>query len=129
MFSKFFWHGLLAGILAALASIVYSRIYYFATEVEFSQVLSIGKISSLCMLFSMLAAVLNYCLIRMFKKRGELVFNFALSIISFACVMIPISISLPLNIKFPELFPGLAVPMVFFPAIAWHTVNPLFKKG
>ena len=129
MFSKFFWHGLLAGILAALASIVYSRIYYFATEVEFSQVLSIGKICSLCILFSMLTAVLNYCLVRMLKKRGELVFNFALSIISFACVMIPISISLPLNIKFPELFPGLAVPMVFFPAIAWHTVNPLFKKG
>jgi hypothetical protein len=41
-------------------------------------------------------------------------------------VMIPISVSLPLDIKSPELFPGLAVPLVFFPCLSWHTVNPLF---
>jgi hypothetical protein len=41
--------------------------------------------------------------------------------------MIPISISLPLDIKFPELFPGLGVPMVFFPSLAWYTINPLFQ--
>jgi hypothetical protein len=69
---------------------------------------------------------LNYGLIRFLKERGEIIFNFLFSIISFASVMIPISISLPLNVPYPELFPGLAVPMVFFPAIAWYTVNPLF---
>jgi hypothetical protein len=42
-------------------------------------------------------------------------------------VMYPISVSLPLEIKNPELFPGLAVPMIFFPALAWYTVKPLFK--
>ena len=129
MFSKVFWHGLFAGMLAALAAIIYRRIYYFATEVDFSQVLSIERITGLCILFSMLAAILNYGLIRLLKKKGELVFNFMLSITSFVCLMIPISISLPLNIKLPELFPGLAVPIVFFPAIAWYTLNPLFKKG
>ena len=62
------------------------------------------------------------------KEKGEVAFNFFFSISSFACVIIPISITLPLTIPYPELFPGLAVPMVFFPAMAWFTVNPLFKK-
>jgi len=31
-----------------------------------------------------------------------------------------------LDVKTPELFPGLAVPMVFFPAMAWYTLKPLF---
>ena len=60
------------------------------------------------------------------EEKGEIVFNFVFSIVSFACVIIPISITLPLDIQFPELFPGLAVPMAFFPAMAWYTVKPLF---
>ena len=51
-----------------------------------------------------------------------------LPVISFAAVMIPISLTLPLKIQFPELFPGLAVPMVFFPAMAWYTIKPLFTQ-
>ncbi len=43
--------------------------------------------------------------------------------------MIPISVTLPLSIQFPELFPGLAVPMIFFPALAWYTVKPLFTNS
>jgi hypothetical protein len=75
----------------------------------------------------MLAAVMNYACIRLFKNRGEIIFNFILSIVSFAMVMIPISISLSLEIKSPELFPGLGVPIIFFPALAWYTVNPIFS--
>jgi apolipoprotein N-acyltransferase len=129
MFKKIFLHGVYAGILTILAAVIYNRIYYFATEVDFSHVLSIGKIAGLSMLISMIAAVLNYILIRLLKKRGEIVFNSLFSLISFAAVMIPISILLPLNVKSPELFPGLAVPMVFFPSIAWYTLNPFFANN
>jgi hypothetical protein len=31
-----------------------------------------------------------------------------------------------LNIGSPELFPGLVVPMMFFPALAWLTIQPVF---
>ena len=74
------------------------------------------------------AGMLYWLLIKWLKKKGEIVFNFIFSIISFAAVMVPISINLPLDVQFPELFPGLAVPMVFFPAMAWYTVKPLFEK-
>jgi len=126
MFRKIFFHAITAGLLASLAGFIYCRIYYFATEIDFSKVASLTVISAYCILFCMLVAVLNYGCIRLFKNRGEIIFNFTLSIVSFAMVIIPISISLPLEIKSPELFPGLGVPIIFFPALAWYTVNPIF---
>jgi len=126
MFKKVFFQSLIAGILSSLAGIIYYRIYFFATEADFSKVLNTGTIIGLNIMVCLLAGMVFWLLVKSFRKRGEIAFNFLFSIISFACVMIPISISLPLKIQFPELFPGLAVPMVFFPAIAWYTIRPLF---
>jgi hypothetical protein len=128
MFRKLFFQAILASVLAFVAALVYKRIYYFATEVDFSKVLSQKKAAGLCLLYCMPAAFMQYGLVRWLGKKGEIIFNFLFSILTFASVMIPISVSLPLDIKSPELFPGLGVPMVFFPAIAWYTVNPLFQK-
>ncbi len=126
MFRKAFLHGLVAGILASAAGIIYNRIYFFATETDFSLVLNTGSIIGLNIMVCLLVGILYWVLIKLFSKRRDIIFNFLFSIISFACVMIPISISLPLKVQSPELFPGLAVPMVFFPAMAWYTVKPLF---
>ncbi len=127
MFKGHFLHGLIAGILAAVAANIYNQIYFFATETDFSRVLGVGRMVSLSILICLLAAFLNWFLTERFKNRGELIFNLLFSMGSFALVMIPISISLPIDIKNPELFPGLAVPMVFFPALAWYTVVPFFR--
>ena len=123
MFKKIFFHGLVAAALAAVAAIIYDHIYFFATEADFSKVLNIGSIIGFSLAICMVAAFISYGLTKWLNKRGEIVFNFLFSIISFACVMVPISISLPLDVKTPELFPGLAVPMIFFPAMAWFTVR------
>jgi hypothetical protein len=129
MFKRVFFHGLIASVLSALAAIIYNRIYFFATETDFSKVLGLKRIIGLSLLTCMVASFVNYGLIKWFRKRGEIIFNFLFSILSFAAVMIPISITLPLNVQLPELFPGLCVPMVFFPAIAWYTVNPFFTHN
>jgi hypothetical protein len=126
MFKKIFFHSLIAGILASVAGIIYNRIYFFATEVDFSRVLNTGSIIGLNIMVCLVAGMLYWVSLRWLKKSGEIVFSFLFSITSFACIIVPISISLPLQVKFPELFPGLAVPMVFFPAMAWYTVKPLF---
>jgi hypothetical protein len=128
MFKRNFYQALVSAGLSSVTAIIYKRIYFFATEADFSRVLGVIRLIALSILICMLAALLNYVLTRTLGKRGEVVFNFLFSILSFASVIIPISITLPLNVPFPELFPGLAVPMVFFPAIAWYTVNPLFAK-
>jgi hypothetical protein len=129
MFKKIFFHSIVAGILAAIAGMIYNRIYFFATETDFSKILNPVSIISLNIAVSVIASLIYWALACWLKSRGEIVFNFLFSIISFAMVMIPISISLPLEIKNPELFPGLAVPMIFFPSLAWYTVKPLFTHS
>jgi hypothetical protein len=127
VFKRIFIQGLVAAILSSLAAIIYNRIYHFVTEVDFSRILNNPSIAGLSFFACMIAVFVNYGLIRWLGRRGEIVFNFLFSVTSFACVTIPISLNLPLDIKNPELFPGLAVPMVFFPCVAWYTVRPLFS--
>ena len=126
MYKKIFFHSLLSGIIAAIAAIIYTRIYFFATQVDFSNLLNTGSLIGLNTGICLLAGILFWASKKLMTKKGEIVFNFIFSILSFAAVIIPISLTLPLDIQFPELFPGLVVPMVFFPAIAWYTVRPLF---
>lgn len=127
MFKRIFIQGLVAAALAAIAGIIYNRIYFFATETDFSKIINTGSIIGFSIAICMVATFICFGLMKWLGKTGEIIFSFLFSIISFACVMIPISVSLPLDIKSPEIFPGLAVPMVFFPAIAWYTIRPLFS--
>ena len=128
MFKKDFIHGIIAGVLASIAGIIYSRVYFFVNEADFSSLVNVSSIIGLNLSACMLISAVHALLVKWLNKKAELVFNLALSILSFALIVIPISISLPLNIKTPELFPGLAVPLLFFPAIAWFTMNPLFNS-
>lgn len=114
--------------MAAIAANIYNQIYFFATEVDFSDIINAGSLIGLNVGVSVVAGLLFWLLIALFKKNGAIVFNFVYSVGSFACVIIPIAITLPLSQPYPELFPGLAVPMVFFPCIAWMTIDPLFDK-
>ncbi len=123
-----FYHGAIAGILSAVACFIYNRIYVFATEVDFNKVLNPGAIIGANLLACITASFGFGLFSKWFKNKAAIIFNFTFSLLSFASVMIPISISLPLTIKNPELFPGLAVPMHFFPALAWFTIKPLFAS-
>ena len=129
MFRNHFFHGILSGIMAALAAIIYNRIHIFATETDFSKIINPGTMISLNLIVCLLFSIAFYFFSLKWKKPvAILIFNILISIISFAFVVFPISVSLPLDIKNPELFPGLAVPMVFFPAISWFTFKPIFQE-
>jgi hypothetical protein len=123
-----FIQSLVAGILAAIAANIYNQIYFFATQIDYSGIINVGSLIGLNLFVSFFAGLLYTIFTFFFKKNGAIIFNFVYSVGSFACVIIPIAISLPLSQPFPELFPGLTVPMVFFPVIAWLTIDPLFKK-
>ena len=126
MFKKDFIHGIIAGLLASMAGIIYSHVYFFANEADFSGLLNVTSIIGMNLALCMVIAAVHAIFLKLMKKNGELGFNLFLSVSSFALIVVPISISLPLTVKFPELFPGLAVPMLFFPGISWFTINPLF---
>jgi len=127
MYKKILVHSITAGALSAIAANIYYRIYFFATQADFSIVLNPWNMSGLSLLTCLVAGIVYFGLVKWLNKTGEIIFNFLFSILSFTSVMKPIAMTLPLKIQFPELFPGLAVPMVFFPAMAWYTLKPLFK--
>lgn len=126
-YKRIFWQSVTAGVLSAVAGVIYARIHFFATETDFSRIINVGTITGLSLIICVAAGLGYWGLKSKWGRKGEIIFNFAFSILSFAGVIVPISITLPLSIEYPELFPGLGVPMVFFPALAWFTVNPLFE--
>lgn len=121
--------GLCSGLTAALASFVWDRVYFFAMMTDFSSIINIGSILGASMFGSMLA-VGGFALLNRFMTKGrDITFNLVLSVFTIASLMAPLSISLPLEIDFPEMFPALALPMHFFPAMALFTLRPLFIKN
>jgi hypothetical protein len=124
---KIFLQGLVAGILAAVAGIIYLHIYQNALGADFNKMVNIGSITGVSVFACMLMAV-GYGLLYKFNKlQFTGVLNIIIAVLSFASIISPISMSLPLDIQNPELFPGLVVPMHFFPALSFFSIAPFFK--
>jgi len=124
---KLFIQGIVAGVLASTAGLIYLNIYQAAFEVHFDAIVNTGSIVGACILGCMLITV-GYAILLKFNKlnlAGWL--NILVAIVSFASIISPIGMRLPLEIESPELFPGLIVPMHFFPALAFFTLSPFFQ--
>lgn len=128
MFKKLIFLGASAGVTAALASFIYARVYKNSLGADFSAIINPPGIIISSLLGALLASIAYYFLDRWLGRNGEIIFNFLFVILTFASLLGPFATKLPLEIEMPELFPGLAVPMHFFPALAWFTLRPLFLK-
>ncbi|MDF2192436.1 hypothetical protein [Paraflavitalea sp. CAU 1676] len=126
MFKRALLLGIVSGILAGVAALIYDKVYFSTTRVDFSKVTSTVSILAATLIGGLLAGIGYWLLYKIMKGKGEVIFNFVFVILSFASILTPLAAKLPLDIEFPELFPGLAVPMHFFPALAWFTLKPLF---
>jgi H+/Cl- antiporter ClcA len=129
MFRKSLTLGIVSGLLAGIAGIAYSRVYYQINESDFSKVVSAVKIVAASLFGGVLAAIGYTLLNKWLKNNGEIVFNLCFTLISFASLLAPIAVTLPKTIDTPELFPGLVIPMHFFPALGWYTLKPIFIKS
>ena len=126
---KIFLQGIIAGAFSAIAAVIYFTIYQNALATQFNKVVNAGAIIGSSLLGCMLMAV-GYALLYKFNKlkwQGWL--NMVIAVLSFASIISPIAMSLPIDIKSPELFPGLVVPMHFFPALAFFCISPFFNKN
>jgi drug/metabolite transporter (DMT)-like permease len=126
---KTFLHGIVAGILAAIAGIIYFNIYQKTLGTEFNKVVNIGSIAGVSVFACMIIALAYWLLEKFNKKNLEGWLNIIIALLSFASILSPISMSLPLDIKNPELFPGLVIPMHFFPALAYFCIAPFFMAA
>jgi hypothetical protein len=118
--------GLVAGVLAAIAALIYQKVYTNALGADFAELVKPVNIFITCIGAGILAGLGYFLLTKWLNRAGEIIFNFVLVVLSFASILGPFAIKLPLTIDMPELFPGLTVPMHFFPALAWFTLKPLF---
>jgi hypothetical protein len=122
-------HGIIAGILTAVAGIVYQRVYEEALFLDFSSVINPGSVTGASIFGCMLMAV-GYGLLEHFKRpnlKGWL--NVLITVLSFLSILGPLGVTLPLDVEFPEMFPGLAIPMHFFPAMIFFGLYPFFKNS
>jgi hypothetical protein len=128
MFKRSLLLGVVAGTLAGLASLVYQKIYASSLGEDFATIAKPVSIFSIS-LFAGIGAAVLYSLSQLWlKHKGEIVFNLVFVVLSFASILAPFAMKLPFDMEAPELFPGLIVPMHFFPALAWFTLKPLFIK-
>jgi hypothetical protein len=126
MFKRLLLLGVLAGVLAGVASMIYQKVYTSSLGADFHTVISPVSIFAVSILGCLLASIGYWLLDKWLKHRGETVFNFVFTILTIVSMLAVFGVKLPLDLETPELFPGLAVPMHFFPALGWYTLRPLF---
>tara|TARA_B110000483_G_scaffold234106_1_gene303738 strand:- start:513 stop:929 length:417 start_codon:yes stop_codon:yes gene_type:complete len=122
-------HGIIAGSLAAVAGITYQMVYENALFLDFSSVINPGSIAGTSFFGCMLMALGYWLLVRINKPILKGWLNVLIAALSFLSILGPLSMSLPLNIEFPEMFPGLAIPMHFFPALMFFGLFPFFTNS
>lgn len=120
-------HGLVAGLLSGIAGIVYLNIYQEALGVDYDKVINMGSIMGASIIGCMLMTLGYAIILKLEKPKLEGWLNILITILSFVSIIGPIGMSLPLDIEYPELFPGLVVPMHFFPALAFLAIYPFFS--
>lgn len=128
MIKYYFKHGFIAGALSALAGVIYLYLYQNLLFLDFSLVLNQWSIIGASFFASFLMAI-GYYLVHCYGKpsfKGWL--NILIVVLTFMSILGPITMTLPLDLDFPELFPGLAVPMHFFPAMIFFGLIPFFDK-
>lgn len=119
----------LVGVLSGIAGIVYQKVYIETVGEGFVNIASVKNIMGASILGAFLAAIGYFLLSLMLKGKTDMVFNLLFVVLTFASILRPIGFIMPLDQESPELFPGLAVPMHFFPALGWFALKPLFGKS
>lgn len=119
--------GIVGSLLSSLASIIYLNIYKEALVVDFSKVAGTSNIIAACSIGCLLMAV-GYKLAIKWKGTKTIGWlNIAFTVFSFATIAGVMGFNLPMEIESPELFPGMIIPMHFFPVLSILTIYPFFK--
>lgn len=120
--------GAVSSALAAIAAVIFTQIYQAAFMVDFSAIVGTANVIAASAFGCFLMAI-GYRLAYSWRKdrlNGWL--NVIYAVLSFISIIGIFGFNLPLDVQSPEMFPGLVVPMHFFPIIAFLTVLPFFKN-
>lgn len=124
-----FFLAIVAGLLAFGAAWIMTKIYATAFYVDYSSVIHTSNLLASCILGCTLMALGYKLAFRIFKQRGITWINLLYAILSYASIAGVLGFNLPLEIESPELFPGMVIPMHFFPLLALLLVYPFFNPN
>jgi DMSO reductase anchor subunit len=127
-FTKTLLLGSISGLVSGLICMLYSAIYSDAFFVNFSSIVTpVGMfISSL--IGGLLMSSGYFILLKWNKPQLIPIANILYCALSFASIVGILAFKLPLDQEFPEMFPGLTIPMHFFPALSFLALAPFFLK-
>lgn len=134
MFKNIFLLAASSSILASTACVVYSKMY-FSVLVDFSEAVGIVKVLTNCVLVAMAGCFVLYVINKIIKKEhiAEFIFNLLMTMTTFASIFILLKLDDPVfknedALLMIDYYKGFVMPMLFFPALAWVTLKPLFIK-
>lgn len=119
--------GIAASLLAAMASIIYLNIYKEAFVVEYGAIIGMSNIVASCTIGCLLMAMTYKVVIKWKGTKALGWMNIVFSLISFASIVGVFGFNLPLDTESPELFPGMVIPMHFFPVLSFLTLFPFLQ--
>ena len=135
MFKGAFLTGIISGVAATIACLVYSN-FYAGLLVDFTEATSVIAVLSNCMMVSMIGCFVYFGLSKIIKNNrfAEFSFNLLVTIASLASVFLFLKSDDP---EFKnedaqmmiDYYKGFVMPMLFFPALSWMTFKPLFIKS
>ena len=131
MFKRSLLLGIVSGLLAGIAGLIYAKLFYSTSEANFDTVgvVTNVKIVAGSLIGGVLGAIGYWAAVKVLKGNGEIVFNLLFSILSFASLVGIFGYRLPkASFEYADQFAALVAPMHFFPALAWFTVKPLFFR-
>ena len=135
MFKNIFFLGLASGVLATIACVVYTSVY-FSEIVDFSEAAGTVAVLTKCLMFTMASCFVYFGMRKIIKNPNiaNFAFNLLITLVSVGLVFYILKIDDPqfknedaqlMNV----FFKGFVMPMLFFPALAWMTLKPIFIKA
>lgn len=119
--------GISGSLLSSLASIIYWIIYKEAMVVDFSMIVGVPNIIAACCMGCFLMAIGYKWALQWKGAQITGWIHSAYCVFSFATISGVFGFNMPLDTESPELFPGMIVPMHFFPVLSMLTIFPFFK--
>jgi len=123
--------GVLAGALAGVVSVVYQIVYSLNMDVDFSEIAKPLMIVITTLIGTILAGF-GYWFLKKFNWFGtktDVVFSVLFFVLSFVSIYGTFGAPLPDGTLQPELFPGLVIPMHFFPMLFWLIMKSIFENN
>lgn len=116
----------IASMLSSTASIIYLNVYKESMIIDYSNVIRPSDIISACTIGCILMAISYKYALHWKGPKTTGWLNIAFSVFSFATIAGVMGYNLPLETESPELFPGLIIPMHFFPVLSILTIQPFY---